>query len=239
LGSLSALAVLIVCGARRLDWTRLKDLAKGDEGLGYVLPFLLVLPIYTALICTVMETSLMLVAKIGTTYAAFSAARSAIVWNTAATPSVAAQRARDAAVRAMVPFACGVSGSPRGGAGGISPSGSDAARALVEAYKKYLGGKAMPVREQYLLAKYGYAERATQVQIEVQPRSGGDPWDEDITATVTYRYPFIFPGAARMLGERGADGQLGWPIVSQVRLQNEAPQNPQKRLGISYASPPQ
>jgi len=64
----------------------------------------MVMPIYILLLCLVIETTMGLIAKIGTVYSAYAAARNAIVYSSI-DPASADERARHAAVRAMVPFA--------------------------------------------------------------------------------------------------------------------------------------
>lgn len=94
-----------------------------------------------------------------------------------------------------------------------------------------------PASERYLRNKYAYARQAVDVQLIRENGSGGQPWDEDLTATVTYQYPFNVVGIGRILGQPGSNGGYIYEIASRVTLQVEHPWNEEQRLGISYASP--
>lgn len=103
------------------------------------------------------------------------------------------------------------------------------------AYDDFSGGQSRASRR-YVAAKYRYAAKAVEVSIAIEPK-GGEKWNEDVQATVTYDYPYIFPVLGRILMLPKKDGRFVRPITSTVRLQNETPKNTEKRLGISYASP--
>ena len=82
------------------------------NGAAYSLSFIMVLPFLVLSIALVMETTFMLVAKIGTMHAAFAAARTASVWTTRDARFqtsdddflLARAKAQQAAVTAMVPY---------------------------------------------------------------------------------------------------------------------------------------
>ena len=102
----SALTLLLTArGLGKLRGCKIRRLIRAEEGAAYTLSYVMVMPLYLLLICAVIETSLMLVAKIGTEYAAFAAARTAIVRYSAESPGEAESLTRAAAVRAFVPFA--------------------------------------------------------------------------------------------------------------------------------------
>jgi hypothetical protein len=187
-------------------------------------------PIVMLLVCVVIETSLVLVVKTGTMYAAFAAARSAAVW-LPADPKLADHKIRLAAIHAMVPFSEGNPihtsrlGAPAGGTG--------LGAAYYKAYSKYGGDRAKAPPE-YLAKKLAFAVRATEVTWS--PRRPVE--NEDINVTVRYKMPLHIPGAARVLGH--SDGV--YPITSQATLQNEGPKgeatfDSERRrlpLGIDY-----
>ena len=63
----------------------LRRLAVEEDGAAYTLSYVMVIPVYALLICLIIETCLMLTAKLGTVYAGYAAARSASVWSSATT----------------------------------------------------------------------------------------------------------------------------------------------------------
>ena len=113
-------------------WRRL---AADEEGSAYVLWYVMVLPVVIFIMVLVVETALIMTAKIGVTYAAFAAVRSAAVWQSTAGTAVAEQKARQAAIQALVPFANGL----RGSAGAQSGTSPGAEGRYVELYKRQTG----------------------------------------------------------------------------------------------------
>ena len=65
---------------RAISWCQLCSLHKDERGGAYTLSYVMVIPIYLIAFCFVVETTFMLIAKLGTNYASFAAARTAIVW---------------------------------------------------------------------------------------------------------------------------------------------------------------
>lgn len=198
-------------------------LATDEEGAAYTLSYVMVIPLYALLICLMIETVLMLTAKLGTVYAAYAAARTASVWSSAAPWETAQKKAQLAAIKCMAPFASGTQSVRQS-----LPAPSAAANAPFYwgAYKAFTNS---PVAEKYLLAKYGYASRHTKVTIKGPPAT----WNADITAEVTYEFPFNVPGIGRLLGRRG-DGGYYFSLTSQATIPNEGPQNDRNTIGIGY-----
>src|SRR5262245_56396176 len=85
----------------------MRHLALDEDGAAYTLSYVMVIPMYALLMCTIVEMALMLTAKLGTVYAAYAAARSASVWSSATEWEKAQEKAKTAAVQAMVPFSSG------------------------------------------------------------------------------------------------------------------------------------
>lgn len=222
--------------ANRICWHQIRAILTDEDGAAYTLSYVMVIPFYIIMVCAFVETSLMLIAKTGTIYAAFAGARSSMVWNTVGDSESAGRKTRDAVVQAMVPFASGLTEFRRNGSRTPAQT-SPRAVAFVDAYQRHVsqenGGTAPYAR--YVHAKYAYAERATDVTVAIQHRQGKPPWQEDIEVTVEYKFPFSVPIIGRLLGTE-QDGEFIFPIRTTVVLQNEAPQNDEKRLGISYAS---
>jgi hypothetical protein len=245
------LAVLTCRALHSFRWSACRAfLLAEEEGAAYSLAYVMTFPIYLALVCGVIETSLILVVKIGTVYAAYAGARSAIVWSSAEPANQQQSRAERAIVHAMTPFA---SSNPlhaeRAGVGGQMPSGArEYARAYQQFARKPKDGSFLAMFkpgadwntgggsvEQYLIAKYRFAKRASKVRLEPPGTPG---WNADITATVTYDYPFNILGVGRLLREPTASAAIGQPalrITSKATLPNEGPKDG-VRLGIHYVS---
>ncbi len=54
--------------------TQLQKLNRGEEGGAYTLSYVMVIPLLMLLVCAIVETTLMMSAKLGTVYAAYAAA---------------------------------------------------------------------------------------------------------------------------------------------------------------------
>ena len=236
---LAVLTIRLLRGCRWGDW---KALLLEEDGAAYSLSYVLTFPFYLYFVCLVIETTMFLVVKTGTVYAAYAGARANIVWRTTpARPGDAGdrdalrreadRRTQQAAVNAMAAFASSSSLHARGA--GVVGTSSPEARAFVEAYRRYdPGGSATP---SYLAAKYRFAEKATAVVITPDDPAA----DGDITVTVTYEMPLHIPGIGRILGQRPS-----WPgarfrtvlVSSSATLQNEAPKNRRQSVGINYVS---
>jgi len=239
---LASIAAFVVLTGKLFAQLRLrgslKHLMADESGAVYVLSVVMVLPIYILLICIILETTLMLVVKLGTSYSAFSAARAAIVWDISETlpgnsgrPTAPGNsqrmslKAAKAARLAMVPFA---SGSPL-----HSDQKDNEARDYVEAFHRW-APKAR-AKDPYLSRKYNYAVQATQANIQ---RDEPDNPSGLLKATVTYEYPFQIAAVGRLFGaSRSSTGRavLVYPITSTCLLPSEAPRNPERSLGIDYS----
>lgn len=229
--SVGILLILTVRALNQVTFQKLRRLLADEDGAAYTLSYVMVMPIYVLFMCLVLETTFMLVAKIGTVYSAYAAARTGIVWYSATDDSDAAERVRLAAARAFGPFASGLAGID---ANDVDASASDL-DGYVEAYN--VDGTAPRASERYVRAMYRYAEQAVDVTAQLEVGRDSQEWDENLTATVAYSYPFNVAGIGRILGELGPDGRYIYHISSNATLQVEHPRNDEKRVGISYASP--
>ncbi len=200
----------------------MRQLAVDEDGAAYTLSYVMVIPVYALLICLIIESVLMMTAKLGTVYAAFAAARTASVWSSATTWEKTMAKAKEAATKSMTPFASGTHG-------GATKAISVDALAYVGAYHAYAK---KPISDKYLLNKYGYAQGHVKVEIEGPP----EHWDADITAKVTYQFPFNVPGIGRIIGKRGIDGTYYYEITSEATMPNEGPQDDRKTIGIGYGT---
>lgn len=212
----------------------LRRLVRDEDGAAYTLSYVMVIPLYALLICLIIETCLMLTAKLGTVYAAYGAVRSASVWSRATTWENAEKKARKAAIQAMVPFASGTQSLaqtvplPDDVGDDLTDAATDAGSYWLS-YQLYAKN---PVSNKYLAAKYGYALRHMKVKIDGPPEKG----DDDITATVTYEFPFNVPGIGRLIGSRGPDGGYYFKLTSSATMPNEGPKDGLTTIGIGYGT---
>lgn len=214
---------------RRSMPTVVRRFAEDENGAAYTLSYVMVIPMYALLICLIIETCMMLTSKLGTVYAAYSAARTASVWSAHTSWENAHAKAKQAAFQAMTPFASGTYVSAQQAAALTEPPEFAQYRQAYEEYAK------RPVAAKYLLAKYLYSTSHVTVDIEGPPATP----DAEITAKVTYEFPFNVPGVGRIIGHRGADGRYYFSITSQATIPNEGPQNEgntttKNSIGIGY-----
>jgi hypothetical protein len=207
---------------RPIGASTMRRLAVDEDGAAYTLSYVMVIPMYAILICLIIESVLMLTAKLGTVYSAFAAARTASVWSSATTWEKTMEKAKAAATKSMTPFASGTHG-------GLAQAASIDAIAYDGAYHAYVK---RPISDKFLLSKFGYAKQHVKVEIAGPPTT----WNADITAKVTYEFPFNIPGIGRMLGRRGIDGRYYYLITSEATMPNEGPQDDRKTIGIGYGT---
>jgi Flp pilus assembly protein TadG len=216
---------------RRTLLAGLRHLALDEDGAAYTLSYVMVIPMYALLICTIVEMTLMLTSKLGTVYAAYAAARSASVWSSATEWEKVQEKAKRAAIQAMVPFASGTQPLANTVLTGTLPD--DIADATVDAgfyWGAYQLYAKRPVPTEYLTNKYVYATVQTEVEIEGPP----EKWDDDIKVKVKYKFPFNVPGVGRIIGKPGIDGRYYFTIESTVSIPNEGTQNDDNSIGIGY-----
>jgi hypothetical protein len=214
-------AVLVVgitaIAVARLSSTGIRRVATEEDGAAYTLSYVMVTPIYLLLICAAIESGLIMIAKLGTIYAAYAGARTAIVQYSSMRPDDAERLTIYATRKAFVPFANGLDTDMN------YARASNEARQFIKAYESYSG--VTSARINYLAAKYMDAQN-------LRVDTGGPPshWHSDITVTVEYDYRFHVPGLSPIFGDP-------LTITSSATLQNEGPKNETQRLGIRYASP--
>ena len=236
---------VVVLGARlafqRYRRPTLRYIADDESGASYSLGFVMVAPLYLCFLLAVYESTLLLVAKVGTMYAAHASARSAVVWQSAEPASLRKDRMDQATFTAMAPFVGARTRDLRFGSIPDSAYGQSVELAIV--YRLYSSGSAgdppAVVRpyprgnapSDYIIRKYLNAASRTEYTI------GGDAGmpGADTTAVVRYRAPLYFPVVSRFLDPDGA-----WPyeyvIESRAVLPNETPLSADRRLGIDYRS---
>lgn len=222
--SASALAWLTRRVIVRSPWRRLRRLGRSERGAAYTLSVVLVLPIFILLIAVITETTLLLQTKIGTSYAAFAAARTAAVWLPFEPFDVdARERIHQAAIAALTPFASSrdVHLEPARTSGGFDTFEAEGVRAALNAMSD------TPIELDLVARKRAYATLAVDPpKIEIVPTPRG----ATATVTVTYHAPF-HTGVGRLFGRRPPWPNarfFTYPITSQATLDVEVPYN---RLG--------
>ena len=194
------------------------SLLRDEGGAAYTLSYVMVIPILMLLTCVIVETTLMMSAKIGTSYSAYSGARTAIVWSSAADSwSDVEEKIERAAIQSFVPFASGM---------GKNSSAPNRANDYVASYTSFADKS---VSENYVRSKYANAVDRLKVTTDGAPSSH----DSDIRVTVEYRFRFNIPGIGKLIGEKDEDG-YSFPLRSSATLQNEGPKNEQQTMGIGY-----
>jgi len=238
---LICLTILLVLG-RQLSYRRpkIRRLVTSENGAAYSLSLALITPLYTLMICFLIELTLMLNVQIGVDYAAYAAARSAIVWLPAeVTPLNTQQQLVDmvhlAAAQAITPYASSLDKHRRSG------STTDAAgdEAYLAGYNDLVTTGTHQVAS-YVQQKRQYAMAATKVEFD-PPLAAlfGSSEAEIVKATVRYEMPFNIPGVGMILGKKSASG-IGYvrELTSTVTLQLERPKTKNGTLGFEYDSRP-
>lgn len=194
--------------------------------------FALVFPLAMSVVLILIQAMLMMTAAIVVNYAAYAAARTAIVWvpedlyggdqfvaereNEVADSASSRKRyeIRKAAVVACLPVA------------GRSPSGdSPASRALADGIAEYHSRHSQPVPrwvESYVAQKMAYAWQYTTATLFAGQNPGVYGPAEDLTVEVRHEYLLPVPFADRLFGENYVGG-LGYTstVTAQYTLNNE------------------
>jgi hypothetical protein len=200
----------------------MRRLAIDEDGAAYTLSYVMVIPVFMLLMCLIIECMMIFTTKLGTVYTAFAAARTASVWSSATTWDNTLVKANSAAVKTMTPFASGTHG-------GREAATSNEAVALQNAFRAHTQ---TPISDNFLLSKFGYAKQHLKVDIAGPPPTSLD----NITAKITYEYPFAIPGIGRLFGHRGTDGRFYLTITTAATVPNEGPQDDRKTIGIGYGT---
>jgi hypothetical protein len=212
-------------GAKRRGF---RMLARDERGASYTLSLALVIPFYVLLVGTVVECTLILLVKMGTTYAAYASARSAAVWMSAEPPRP--DKVQAAAVAAITPFSSSLQQHVIGGE--ADAASAEEGAAFTDAFQEYSGKNRNPA---YFLNKYRYARRATTTEID----ASSDEFNAELTITVRYEMPFHLPGIGRFLGERASFPGASFyvrKIESSATIPKEGPRSDNQTLGIRYDS---
>jgi len=220
----SAAMLLFLTGRlRRMIQLRKKLNLRQEEGTSYILGFVITVPIYLLLVLTILESTMLLMTKIATTYAAYGGCRSTVVWHQF-DDDLEVERARQSVVNCLAPLV--LSGDQIGSrAGNAPPNTYSHAVEYVAALQKFSGDT---LRHRKLFEHYYRVAARTEIEREFVQKE-----TLKTTVSVSYRAPLMVPGVARFLDQ---DGQYPYErvISSQVSMTVEMPQSASRTLGINY-----
>lgn len=203
----------------------LRNWLHDEQGGAYTLSYVMVIPFVMLLVALIVETSLVLHAKLGTVYAGYAAARTASVHSSTSNDwNRVQQHALAAAQQAMLPFASATQRSSDGSAS----QDNVAQDTYDQAYREWAQEA---VARGYVAAKFRDATSHLKISME-RPTA----WDAPLNVRVTYDYPFHVPGLGRLLGEESGTGGYTFPLSSDIVLHNDGPQNSTQTLGIGYGT---
>jgi hypothetical protein len=229
--SLIMMSILLVIWSRRIpEGLKRVRYWNGQEGFAYSLSFIMTIPLMILVFIAFIETTLVMIAQGGVVYAAFVAARSAVVWDAAQPDGIGAEKVHLAAAHALAPFA---SGNPKHLNRKYQELASqDISYAYTQAYFKYVGKEAK-VSNNYLVRKLYYARQSMRLYHIKSPS-----WDSIQKVTVSYEHPFYFPLIGRLLGSPSnvAPGVRVFQLKYTSQLQNEGAMRADQKLGIRYDS---
>lgn len=221
--------------------TGLLSILRSEDGAAYSLNLAITSPFYVMIVCVLIEVTLMLNVQIGVDYAAFCAARSAIVWLPAETaggssPPEFEHMVHLAAVQAMTPYASSLDKHRRND----GPRVDQAERAYLDTYDRLTRNRNR-LSANYVKSKRRYAAAATSVRFSpsLPVILAGRNKDENVTVIVTYEMPFNIPVVGRIFGERSSAGP-GYvrKLTSSATLMLERPRTGNGKLGFEYNSRP-
>jgi len=243
---LLTLSVVVITRSRQLS---LRALWRGERGGTYSISLLMVLPLFTTLVALFIECNHLMLTKLGTYFAAYSAARSAAVWlpidiREAANaglehdtvPTQSLERCRLAAARAMTPFTIDVD----------RVSESTLPQRDIERLLRLATGFEQPFEPvhpapDYLRRKFVNAYSSTQVEL-TSPATKQRKQYTQVAATVKHQAEFLVPGIGRLLstlGNQGFGRAPTWPLSTTVALHVDFPRRTATRteaysIGVRY-----
>jgi len=228
-------AILLLRDQRRLSVFECRRFLQSDEGAAYSVGLALTLPLYALLIALLVECALMLNVQTGVDYAAWCAARAAVVWLPAEVTTLGSARqnedmVRRAAVNAISAWSSANTSAP-------PTEDHNGAAAVLRGYRSFARGKQQT--DDYVFRKWNYANTATRIDFEPsldQLKVNQQPVHA-VRVTVHYEMPFQLPAIGLLLGRRGHSGWVR-DLRSTVELTLERPRTDNGSLGIGYSSRP-
>lgn len=205
----------------RFRWAELR----GEQGVSYTLSFVITMPVYALILVTIAETTMLVLAKVGTVYAAYAGSRSLVVWETMQPSNLRDDRVRQAVVTALSPFV--ISSNASGSENGTPPGNAQKhAESYVDQLEEFSGET---VRREKLINHVKNVSARTTITPQIPNRRHG----EEAWVDVEFRAPLFTPGAARLL-DPDRKYPYEYPIKSSVRMTLECPETPDQKLGIDY-----
>lgn len=198
------LAGLVLVAWSRSRRVSVAELRCSEMGGSYSISLLMVLPLFVTLVAFFFECNQLMISNLGLNYAAYSAARSAAVWQPIDEKSsngttTLEERCRFAAARVLTPFsASNATMIPAG----QSPVQVRRASLIASAYQQ--ATESDDRRAMYIAKKFyrAYSATSAKVQVAADPTNARSRY---ATVSVTYRPPLLLPGMGRFLGERVED----------------------------------
>jgi hypothetical protein len=220
---LAITAVLSIILLRKREDIDFKSLHQDEVGGAYSFSFMIAVWLLALFLCVVFEYTQILMAKTGTIYAGFAAARTGIVWEGALTRPELQEVCRRAAVRSITPFSRGLYGSE-------DADGSTTPQDLDNLIGAFSHTHPSPVTPSYLRKKFNYADQNLSLRIVDSPATSDR---KNFTVEVEYDYPLMFPFLGVVLGTE-SEGVASRRLRTLVSLPSTAPQTPNQELGIDY-----
>jgi hypothetical protein len=222
----------------------LRKLWKRQRGVSYPLSFVMIAPFYLMFMCFSVDAAMVLTARIGLEYAAYSAARSAVVWQSAEPKNLRETMPRVSAALAMAAYTGGRQREVND-AGPIPPEAQEWAtqhgQAIIQ-YQQPAVGQNPHINRPYTRATTppdaAFLERKVQsafarTKVTVEPQGSGP--HAMLKVTVRFRAPLYMPVASRFLSTTGG-APYGYDLETTVEMQRDSPKSQDGTLGIAYQS---
>ena len=223
-------------------WNSLYSFQACEQGGSYAVPYLAIFPLYLLLVGLILQTTIILVTKIGVMHAAHAAARTAVVWKPFTGQlgdAYVHEKVRRAAVLAIAPYASGQRQHQYLWL--ASPSGLGRARdaylqafVYAEVYKRLARNSQAASSQQnlsYVRRKYVSAFTMTDVEIANAQNRANEP----LPVMVSHQLPILIPGTGRLLGRLHWSGKGYYRVIrARAMLPLETPVSQSKRIGIGY-----
>ena len=246
------LSALVYFSLRSQHWSTITTFVKDEDGASYALAYLMTFPFYLILVCCVIQSTMILVVKIGVTQAAHTAARSAVVWRPASVVSdadglqLAKNKSQHAAAVAMVPYASGLKSHANVfmldpfywnmSTWGNATRESFIYEQLFKEFARHTDASDAIPDSAFIRRKYVYAAMMTKVELVRHTNR----FNESLKVKVRFRMPIHIPGTGRILGSMHWNGQGYYrDIEATAALPLETPDTrsqSDRGIGIGYDS---
>jgi hypothetical protein len=239
-------SLLVFRSFRSQHWRTVAVFLRDERGASYALSYLMTFPFYLMTVCFVIQSTMILIVKIGVMHSAHVAARSAVVWRPAHPDNHqqglnnARDKARHAAALALAPYASGLEAHRklyvlRPQSAARLPRAMAEAFAYDELYRKWLAkhseAKDCLAKPEFVQRKYTYASAMTNLTLS----SHANRFNEQLSANVDFLMPIHIPGTGWMLGSWSPVGFYR-NVKATATLPLETAETPDGRLGIGYDS---